>query len=356
MATATKTQTAQTAAPKFIFPTAEAVSQQLLVLQPEFQKAESAGLPVRWEAELGFASDIVLKSELLRNATPESLVAAMRNILHVGLTLNPIKHHCTIIPAWTKVLQRFEAQFRPMYRGLVYLATQAGVHDIVTDVVYEADEFSIEHRSDGDWFVHKLNIKAVRGAEGNPFIGAYTSARMPISGSRKVEWVPADDIFTMRAQSDSYKDDKGEIRPGSPWVKWFDEQAKKSTINRASKRWEEDVDKTTAWQRFHTAVNLEYQAEGGGRTIEHEKPKTLLSMEQIATIEARATAIPGLKDPQKFLGKVCATYQVTKLSEVPADKYDEILDRILHSHQEAAAMILKAGGKKTDPKPGPAKK
>jgi recombinational DNA repair protein RecT len=343
MATAAKPAATATA-PKFVFPTADAIGQQLVVLQPEFQKAEAAGMPVRWEAELGFASDIVLKSDNLKVSTPESLVAAMRNILHVGLTLNPIKHHCTIIPAWNKNLGRFEAQFRPMYRGLVYLGTQAGVHDIVADVVYQADSFEVERRSDGDWFVHKINVTAVRGVDGNPFVGAYVSARMPNSGGRKVEWVPADDIFTMRAQSDSYLRD-GQPNPMSPWVKWFDEQAKKSALNRASKRWEEAMDHSTAWQRFQTAVNLEYQAEGGGRTLEHEAPKPPLSLEQVTFIESKVAGIPGLQKPPKYIAKICAAYGKQALSELPADKYQEILERVETTRKQMAEEALKKGGK-----------
>lgn len=342
MATA-KTQTAtKSAAPVGL--TAEALGQSLAVLQPDFEKAQSAGLPVQWSAELGFASDIILKSERLRVCTPESLVAAMRNILHVGLTLNPIKHHCTIVPAWNSATSRFDAQFRPMYRGLIYLGTQAGVSDIVAEVVYRADTFKLSHRSDGDWFEHDVDMTQIRGAEGNPFVGVYVSAKMPKSGQRKVEWVPADDIYAMRAQSDSYKDDKGNIRDSSPWVMWFDEQAKKSGINRASKRWEEDVDHTTAWQRFHTAVNLDHIAEGGGRTFDAEAQKPKLSMEQITHIEATAKDIPKV-DIKKYLGKVAASYGTTALSEVDADRYDEILDRVKVAKEKKVAEALMAGKK-----------
>lgn len=339
MATATKTATP--AAAKVSAFTKETVHQQLAILQPDFDKAEKAGLPVRWSAELGFATDIVTKSDNLKVCTPESLVAAMRNILHVGLTLNPIKHHCTIIPAWNKTISRFEAQFRPMYRGLIYLGTQAGVSDIVAEVVYKADSFKLSHRSDGDWFEHDVDVTQVRGREGNVFVGSYVSARMPKSGQRKLEWVPADDIYTMRAQSDSWKSDAES--PLSPWTKWFDEQAKKSGINRASKRWEEDVDHTTAWQRFHTAVELEYRAEGGGRTLEHE-PEPALTMEQIAHIETKAKEIPDV-NLALYMGKMSAAYGVATMSEVPASKYAEILERIQVAKDKKVAEVVTSGAK-----------
>lgn len=319
--------------------TLDSINQALVPLQPEFEKAKAVGAPIDWGAELGFASDLILKNDKLRSATQESLLAAMRNVLHVGLTLNPIKHHCVLIPAWNDVAKRYEVQFRPMYRGLIYLGTSAGVHDITVDVVYEADSFELERRSDGDWFIHKINIKMVRGGEGNGFQGAYVSARMPASKEHKVEWVPADDIFAMRAQSDSYKDAQGNIRDNSPWVKWFDEQAKKSAINRASKRWEEAVDNSPAWKRFQTAVNLEYQAEGGGRTIEAE---AMLTLEQIAAIEKAASEIPKVNLPT-YIGKMAGAYGATTMTEVPAAKYEEILERVKKAKADKVAAALKGG-------------
>jgi recombinational DNA repair protein RecT len=322
------------------------VTHHLVVARPVFESVvQKESLPLLWDSELAFARDLVMADEYLRRVVPETLAGALRNIAHVGLTLNPIKQHCKIIARWNKDAKVFEAHFLAMYRGLVYLATQAGVHDIGTDVVYKTDDFKIGRSSDGDTFTHSINVMVPRGGEDNPFIGAWVSAKMPSSGQRKVEWVPAADIHRMREQSDSYKDGQGNVRPNSPWVKWFDEQAKKSAIKRASKRWEEAIYESSQWQRFQTAVDLDHKAEGGGITVEGraipvDEPK--LTIEQIAEIEAAASQM-GVKDVNKYLAKICGAYGVGTLSEVPAAKHKEVLERLAVAKAEAD-KIRKAKG------------
>lgn len=318
--------------------TLDQVTNYLVPAQTSFRTVTAASdTGLVWESELDFARSIVMndRTDNLRKAVPDTLGDCMRNLAHVGLTLNPIKHFCTIIARWNKDLKLYEAHLVFMYRGLVYLATQAGVHDIQSDVVYKADQFDLERRSDGDFFTHKISTLVERGTEDNPFLGAYAAARMPKSGERKVEWVPRADIFKMRDKSDSYRDNEGKIRPNSPWVVWFDEQAKKSGLKRAVKRWEESIDDPSRWQRLHRAIDLDHQAEGGttieGSATEVEIPK--LSVEQVTAIEAKAKEL-GHGDVTKYLRKVCAAYGTEVLADVPAERYNEVLERIAASKAE----------------------
>lgn len=342
--TATQTKAAPTQ-PKLR--SADEMTGYLVAAHTPFNTAvASTGSGLSWDTELRFARDLVMsgKDDRIRQCTPESLAAAMENLAHVGLTLNPIKQHCTIIARYVKETGLFEASFLPMYRGLVYLATQAGVHDIVVDVVYKADGFKVIRKSDGDHFEHEINVLTPRDGAANFFLGAYVSARMPKSSERKVEWVPAEDIFKMRDQSESYLDKDNKIRPSSPWVKWFDEQAKKSALKRASKRWEEAVIEDQRWQMFQRAVDLDHKAEGGGRVFENEaaqEPAKLLSLTEITEIEAKAKEL-GLHDVGKFLTKVCAAYNVGTLSEMPAKFYNEVLERIATSKKAADDKAAKA--------------
>lgn len=313
------------------------VMQNLVLAQTAFKTVISQEQsPLQWESELDFARAIVMNdsTDKLRQVVPDTLANVLRELAHVGLTLNPIKHFCTIIARWNDRSKVLEAHLMFMYRGLVYLATQAGVHDIQCDVVYKADTFKIERRSDGDFFSHELNVTVPRTRD-NFFLGAYVAARMPQSAERKVEWVPAEDIAKMREQSDSYKDSNGVVRPNSPWVKWFDEQAKKSAIKRAAKRWEESIDEGTRWQRLHRAIDLDHKAEGGatieGTATEVEVPK--LSVEQITTIETKAKEL-GHGDVNKYLRKVCEAYGAAALADVPAKLYTEVLERIAASKAE----------------------
>lgn len=338
MAAATKTQAASKVTP---LPTAIEITDYLVPAKTVFDQAVSAGLPLRWDAEVGFAVARVMSDERLRKCQRDSLVYAVQQIANVGLSLNPIKGHCTIIARWSEAEACFLASFMPMYRGLVYLATQAGCSSVVADVVYKADKFSVRRTSEGDFFEHDIAVTIQRDTVENPCMGGYCAARMP-NGERKVEWVPIDDLVKMRAQSDSYLGKDGNPNPNSPWVKWFDEQCKKSAIKRASKHWEEMMQSDERWGAFRTAVDLDHKAGGGGITIEHAtQEEAKITIEQVAEIEAKAAEI-GLNDVNRYLSKVCAAYNVTALSELPESKMDEVLDRIATATKEAKAVKAKA--------------
>lgn len=288
-------------------------------------------LPLVWDSELAFARDRIMRDsqDKLRLCQPNTLTESLQNLAHVGLTLNPLKQHATLIARWNEAQKILECQSLVMYRGLVYLATQAGVHDIEADVVYKADTFKVGRDRNGGYVDHEIAVTVPREGD-NHFIGAYVIAIMPGSASRKVEWVPAEDIYRMRDQSDSYLDREGKPRATSPWVRWFDEQAKKSAVKRASKRWEEAIDHGSKWQRFQAAVQMDHYQERGGRTFEGEStPVPTLSIEQITEVErAVASVFHGPESQQKYIGKVCQAYGMKVLAEVPANKYKEIIDRV----------------------------
>lgn len=310
-------------------------------------------LPLVWDSELAFARDRIMgdTQDKLRMCVPQTLTQCMQNLAHVGLTLNPLKQHATLIARWNDKTKLYECQSLVMYRGLVYLATQAGVHDVEADVVYKADQFKIGRDRNGSYVDHELNVMVPRGESDNFFLGAYVLAIMPGSTQRKVEWVPREDIFAMRDQSESYIDkESGKPRQSSPWVLWFDEQAKKSALKRASKRWEEAIDHGSKWQRFQSAVQMDHDQERAGRTFEgqaQEVEVTTLSMEQLVEIEqAAATLFSKPADQQKYLSKVCGAYGKSVIADVPASKYIEILERIKTAKAESDKRDAKHSSKK----------
>lgn len=298
--------------------------------------------------EVGFARDIVFRgpsAEKLRIANRDTLISVIRNIASVGLTLNPIKQHCTIVPRWNDSVGEYEAHYMPMYRGLVWLATQAGVQDIAVDVVYSGDQFSIERTHEGDHYRHAIDV--VNPREEGGFRGVYVAARMPGSKLPKVEWIPAADILKMRNASDSYKDKHGNVRPNSPWVLWFDEQAKKSGLKRASKRWEEAI-MHPAWDAFQNAVAHDNRMEGviqpdpgrdidGTATAVDDPP---LTAEEVAQVEA------AFKAAKVRISRICDAYNVKSIAEIPQSKFPELMERAKNAQQAAEERAKqKSGGK-----------
>jgi recombinational DNA repair protein RecT len=308
-----------------------------------------------WAREAAFASQIIMKSEPLRKAEPTSLVNAVINLASVGLTFNPVKQHATIVPRYNVDIGGYEGHLMVMYRGFIYLATQAGITDVIADVVYDQDEFMpITRTEKGDTYKHVINVKAPRDDETNEFVGVYVAATMP-SGRVKCEWIPREDIFLMRDHSDSYWkwDYQGGRRvktnvpdPKSGWVVWFDEFAKKSGIKRAQKRLEEAMQDDTRWHHFRQAIDVDNKAVGlsfdKSKAEEAEIiPATPIDETQFKEIMKRVGELK-LRDPDRFVKSICGVYGKESLAEVPASKYEEILERIAHAKTEKEARAAAA--------------
>lgn len=330
---------------------------------------------INYAKEAALAKQIIAKDTRLQSATETSISNSFMNIAFVGLSLNPVKQHVTFIARWNDKIKRYECSISIMYRGLMWLAGQAGVTDIDVDVVYSADRFKIIKTADGSNFEHEIAHSVPRdddhvGNEGrliaNKFQGSYVAARMPGSKIRKVEWVPAEHIYVVRSKSESYLKE-GEPNPKSPWVWSFDEMAKKVVIKIAQKRWEEAVVENEEWKRFQAAVALDNVAEGVIPARESDIPGTAthvhtaddppppevvkLSMAQLTEIEKLVEVVaPNREDAPNnvshYMSKVARTYRENTLAAVDASKFDEIKKRI-----ENAIQVQK-DKKAADPKTG----
>jgi phage RecT family recombinase len=313
-----------------------AIMEQIASAETDFNAIVSAEkLPLHFARESEFARNIIMASEQLMKCDPTSIKNALVSVASLGLTLNPIKQHAALIHRWNKKKQITECSPMVMYRGLMYLAGQAGVQQIEADVVYDKDYFHFERSEAGVKYRHVISVKAPRGTDDNKFVGSYVAALMPGQTSPKVEWVPAEDIYEMREQSDSYRDDNNNVRPGSPWVRWFDEQAKKSAIKRVQKRWEDGTDYSAQWERLAKAVDLDNKLERRDDFIEgtategtDKKPAepikapANLTPDLISVIEqmAGSASLP--------IATLLSAYKVETLAEVPASKFEEIKTRI----------------------------
>lgn len=302
---------------------------------------------ISWQKEASIARQLILKDDRLLQADPETIKNAITNIAVVGLTLNPIKKHATILPRWNNKKNIYEAQLFVQFQGLMWLAGQAGVTDIVSEVVYTADRFSISRTSEGDKYEHIIAFGAPRDEVSNKFMGGYIAARMPGSKLMKAEWVPAEDVYKAREKSDSYIDNKTK-KPSkySPWVWMPDEMYKKFFVKRGSKRWEEAVLKSDDWNRFQTAVALDNVNEGVVKGLASDIPGTAehissgsgnvivnLSMEQLIEIEKLVKQVAPNTDAmpnntKAYMAKMARAYRANALDEVPASKFQEIKDRI----------------------------
>lgn len=201
--------------------------------------------------EISFALQLISQDGQLQKCTPESLQSAIINIANIGLTLNPAAQEAALIARWNGRSNRTEATLMPQYRGLAKLACDnTGYVDIMANVVYEKDEFSLDIADTRRPITHRPYLKGDRGQR----IGAYAMATDQ-NGFKKAEWVTIEDIEKIRNNSDAYQAYIAKKIKKTPWVDWFDEMARKSALKRLTKY----LTGSTENEKLINAVELDNQ-------------------------------------------------------------------------------------------------
>lgn len=208
------------------------MSQEIAVLTEKIKQVESKMLQLLpadvVKREISFAVQHVAASTQLQKCTPLSLQTAVYNIANIGLSLNPASKEAYLVPRYNSQIQGMEASLQPSYVGLVKLLTDAGtVIQVVSNIVFEGDKFSIDLVS-GQVQHQPCLLKANKGNK----IGCYAVATLP-NGSKQAEWMECEDIDKIRDCSESWKNEK--TRAYSPWLKYYDEMARKTLIRRLYK-------------------------------------------------------------------------------------------------------------------------
>lgn len=193
------------------------------------------------------AISTVNKNPKLAECSIESVLSCFMTASSLGLEPNDVNGlgQCYIIPYGRK------ATFIPGYRGLYKLALNSGeIQSITVEVVYEGDEFEYTLGDDAH-IVHKPSMTADHKPEN--MVCAYCITRFNNGGIQRTVMSKAD-IERRRKESQSGK------RSDSPWVKWYEEMAKKTVMRAASKTWPLQSEKAQAFQEATAADEME-----GGR-------------------------------------------------------------------------------------------
>lgn len=222
--------------------------------QERFKKV--AAPSIKFESEKGFAVQLLQSKPELMNAAlscPESLAAAIINIAAIGLSLNPAKKQAYLITRSVKVKGNDGRDFwqsriflEPSYIGLCDLATLTGsMQWVQAKPVHEKDTY-VNNGIDKEP-THVYESFRDRG----PIVGFVCIAKTRAGEYLTTEMSMAE-IEKVRASSESFKKGFG------PWKDWFEEQAKKTVIRRASKTWP----KTDQFDRIEQAIHLSNENEG----------------------------------------------------------------------------------------------
>lgn len=155
-----------------------------------------------------------------------SLLKACLQAAELGLALNKSMAEADILKVWNGKTKRYEAQFRPRYKGLMKLALQSGdVKKIESRIVYANDDFSYEEGTNP-----RITHKVKMGNRGD-MIGAYCTWTLS-NGETQFEVMDRDQILAIRDRSSS-KTKEGKVV--GPWVTDEGEMWRKTVVRRATK-------------------------------------------------------------------------------------------------------------------------
>lgn len=182
--------------------------------------------------EISFALQLINSNKDLQACSKESLQSAVINVANIGLTLNPAAKEAYLIARWNSQKRCKEAGLEPSYIGLQKLIMEhGGITSVVTNVVYENDQFELDLADKVKPVTHKpCLVKSKRGA----LIGAYSVATLP-NGDQQPEWIDIESLHEIRALSESYKAYMADKINSCVWISHESEMCRKTVIKRLVK-------------------------------------------------------------------------------------------------------------------------
>lgn len=158
----------------------------------------------------------------LAGCTPVSFLNSVLLAANMGLEIR--KNSAYLIPYGR------ECQLIIDYRGKLELARRAGVGEIALELVHETDEFETGFGLEGRVFRHKPNLFDRSGGVLVPVedrgrvVAGYAAAKL--AHGWQIETMTLSQIEKVR------KSGRGTDNPSSPWVKHWDQMARKTLAHR----------------------------------------------------------------------------------------------------------------------------
>lgn len=199
-------------------------SQKLMDVLKKYERSFSMVLPKELPPERWrwLIVNSVRAVPALAQTTPLSFLNAVLLAANVGLEIR--KGSAYLIP------YKSECQLIIDYRGKMELARRAGVGEIAVELVHETDDFEDGFTINGRVFRHQPNKfkradgKLVAVADRGAVVAGYAAGRL--SHGWQIE------IMTLAQIEKVRKSGRGTDMPNSPWVKHWEQMARKTLIHR----------------------------------------------------------------------------------------------------------------------------
>jgi recombination protein RecT len=232
--------------------TALTIQDRVYSVEREFNQVNSYKLNFVKEAQ--FALQLLQGNDYLykaAQANPAALEYAIINLASIGISLNPALKEAYLVPRGGKICLDIS------YMGLVKLATDTGaVEWVQAEIVKKNDVF--KYNGVGKAPTHEMEPFGDRGE----MVGAYCVAKLA-SG----EFLST--VMSLKEITD-IRDKSSQASKSGPWVTFFEEMAKKSTVKRASKLWPKSERLDTAVQVLNEHEGIDFSKERPGPAIDQD--------------------------------------------------------------------------------------
>lgn len=273
----------RTARDEFMAPVEDAKTLAELVVSAEQQLQAASGGRVD-AAKLARLS-VLTRMAAQRNpdllkCTRESLFWAFLDAARAGLEWDG--EQGALVPYWNNKLQKKEAKFLPMYRGLIHLLAESGVCiDIRAVPVFRGDVFKVEQGT-----VNRIIHEPDYGADRNDdtLVACYAVFVLR-DGTVRFDVMARQDLVKRR--------DASRAKDAGPWKDWFIEMCLKTVIKHGQKLL------PRLSERARDAIVIDNRYESGDRSLSGEEQRVLppgLTAGDLAGAAAKQKGLAGLKE------------------------------------------------------------
>lgn len=241
------------------------ITGEINAMKDDFERLLSDN-SIKFEQEAGFAIQVLRNNDYALNVAAknrDSVIAAVKNLAAIGISLNPAKKQAYLVPRSTGKDKPAAICLDISYMGLMDLAIATGsIKWAKAEVVRQADGFELGRLDELP--THRFNPFS---NERGPIIGAYVVVKTA-DNEYLTHTMSADDIFAIRDRSEAWKAYREKKIKSCPWVTDEAEMVKKTVVKQAYKYWPKT-------DRLETAIHHLNTDGGEGLRDINERPGAL---------------------------------------------------------------------------------
>jgi recombination protein RecT len=284
------------------------IEEVVYALRPAFD-AVSVDKSITFQREAEFALQAFSKSDYLTKVAAENIQSVkdcITNLSAIGLTLNPVKKQCYLVPRKKTVCLDIS------YMGLIDMAVDSkSIKWAQAAVVRKGDSFQL-HGYDKPP-THSFDPF---GTDRGDIVGVFVVVKLADCSDYLTHTMSIADVYAIRDRGEAWKAYIADTSKRCPWVTDEVEMIRKTCVKQASKYWPKN-------DKLDTAIAYLNGDGGEGIDFTPDTPPTVAQKPAVATPVAKATSAPAadisdavVKTPAKQAAPAATTPNAASAGEV----------------------------------------